>query len=165
MLRRVVLPIVIGLAAAYVTLEVLGPLSSGRLRDVEFGRVTAIVTVTDGSTRTSCMLLARTGQQLRRGLMEVTDPDLGGYAGMVFDIGSDNRQGFWMRDTPMPLTVTYFDAHGDFVSTADMSPCQDRADCPTYPPADPYRYAVETTRGHLAGATHLSFGSPACQPA
>ena len=91
--------------------------------------------------------------------MEVTDDMLGGYPGMLFLFPSDTTGAFWMRNTPMPLSVAYLDGLGRIVSTADMQPCVDRPDCPRYPPARPYRYAVEVLRGRLtdlglvAGAT------------
>jgi uncharacterized membrane protein (UPF0127 family) len=81
--------------------------------------------------------------------MEVTDPDLGGHDGMVFVYDEDATGGFWMRDTPMPLSIAYLDAGGRIVSTTDMAPCGDSPDCPEYPAAGPYRYAVEVPRGRL----------------
>jgi uncharacterized membrane protein (UPF0127 family) len=100
-----------------------------------------------------CLLLAETSEQRQRGLMEVTDPDLGGYDGMLFRFDDEVEIGFWMMNTPMPLTVAYIGADGSLVSTADMEPCVDEDDqaagCPSYPPDGPYRWAVEVTQGGL----------------
>jgi uncharacterized membrane protein (UPF0127 family) len=100
-----------------------------------------------------CLLLAETSEQRQRGLMEVTDPDLGGYEGMLFRFETETEVGFWMKDTPMPLTVAYIGADGELVSTADMEPCvgdaADVGDCPSYPPEGPYRWALEVPRGGL----------------
>jgi len=115
-----------------------------------FGEARVTVTGTDGGTVTRCLYLADTPARVRRGLMEVTDGTLGGYSGMLFMYPFDTTGAFWMRNTPMPLSVAYLDGIGRIVSTADMQPCADRPDCPRYPPSRPYRYAVEVLRGHLA---------------
>ncbi|HEX9968649.1 MAG TPA: DUF192 domain-containing protein, partial [Acidimicrobiales bacterium] len=97
----------------------------------------------------ACVLVADDTEERRRGLMEVTD--LGKHAGMVFLFQADSQNGFWMRNTPMPLTVAYYDAAGRFVSSADMQPCNDTPRCPGYEPAGPYRTAVEVPRGKAPG--------------
>lgn len=99
------------------------------------------------ATTELCALLAATTEQRARGLMEVRD--LRGYAGMIFRFPQDTTSGFFMRNTPMPLSIAWFAADGRFVSSADMDPCEDREGCPTYAPSGPYRYALEVPRGHL----------------
>lgn len=94
-----------------------------------------------------CLLAARTAAQRGRGLMEVTD--LQGYSGMAFVYDEDVQNAFYMRDTPTPLSIAWVGADGRVVSTADMAPCEDREGCPTYPPAGPYRYAIEVFQGDL----------------
>jgi len=96
----------------------------------------------------SCLLLAAAAEQYAQGLMNVVD--LGAYAGMLFDFPEDTDGGFWMRDTPMPLSIAYLDAEGAIVSTADMDPCLDRGDqCPGYPPEGLYNDTVEVPQGGL----------------
>ena len=98
--------------------------------------------------------------------MEVTD--LRGYSGMAFLYDEDSTGGFYMRNTPTPLSIAWIDAAGGLVSTADMAPCEDREGCPTYPPAGPYRTAIEVFQGGLddlgitSGATVTVGG--ACAP-
>jgi len=94
-----------------------------------------------------CALLARTAQQQAQGLMKRTD--LAGHVGMLFVFDSDTNETFYMRNTPMPLSIAWFDAAGRFVSSTDMAPCADRPDCPTYAAARAYRYALEVPRGGL----------------
>jgi uncharacterized membrane protein (UPF0127 family) len=96
-----------------------------------------------------CMLLAETEAQHNRGLMQVTDPTLSGYDGMLFRFTEDTNDRFYMRDTPMPLSIAFIASNGDIVSTADMAPCDDRAGCPLYSAAAPYRFAIEVPQGHL----------------
>jgi uncharacterized membrane protein (UPF0127 family) len=95
-----------------------------------------------------CALLAQTQAQRARGLMGRTD--LAGHAGMVFVFPSTATDTFYMRNTPMPLSIAWFDATGRFVSAADMVPCADRPDCPQYAATNPYRYALEVPEGGLS---------------
>lgn len=114
------------------------------------GETAASITAADGTVTGCCLLVAASDEQRQRGLMEVTD--LGGYEGMVFVWDHDVETGFWMRNTPTPLSIAWFDAAGEFVSATDMAPCPaDADDCPTYPPDGPYRFAVEVFQGDLGG--------------
>lgn len=122
----------------------------GRTPLCGFGEVRVVITDGAGHRRVHCLLAAVTDAQRERGLMEVTDGTLGGYDGMLFRFGTDQTGGFYMRDTPMPLSIAYFDAAGRLVSQTDMKPCADRADCPTYPGERPFRAAVEVPTGRLA---------------
>ncbi|MET0728345.1 MAG: DUF192 domain-containing protein [Acidimicrobiales bacterium] len=94
-----------------------------------------------------CLLAAREAAQRSRGLMGVTD--LQGYSGMTFLYDDDVSNGFYMRNTPTPLSIAWISADGEVVSTEDMEPCGDREDCPTYHPAGPYRTAIEVFQGDL----------------
>ncbi len=114
-----------------------------------FGSTTAEVTDPDGTSRRLRLLLADTPAERRRGLMEVRDPDLDGHDAMLFVFAEDTTTGFWMHNTPMPLSIAYLDAGGELVSTADMAPCPDTSDCPRYEAAAPFRYAVEVPQGRL----------------
>ncbi len=117
-----------------------------------FGEIGFTITPGPGLTAMTpaeqCALLAATEAQRARGLMTVTD--LQGYPGMVFRYSADSTGGYYMRNTPMPLSIAWFAADGTFVSTADMQPCDDRTDCPISSAAGPYRYALEVPQGQLA---------------
>jgi uncharacterized membrane protein (UPF0127 family) len=114
-----------------------------------FGEVAVTIEPASGPTRGTCMLAARTEAERARGLMTVTDPDLGGHDGMVFVFEEDSTGAFWMRNTPMPLSIAFIDAGGRIVSATDLAPCGDDPNCPIHPAAGPYRYAVEVPRGRL----------------
>jgi uncharacterized membrane protein (UPF0127 family) len=115
--------------------------------DVGFGEVAIAITGPDGEVAGWCVLLAASSDQRQRGLMEVTD--LGGFAGMLFVWNEDASSSFYMRNTPTPLSIAWFAADGDLVSTADMDPCADVAGCPLYPSGGTYRFALEAPRGSL----------------
>jgi uncharacterized membrane protein (UPF0127 family) len=137
-----------------------------RVRLTGFDEVAVTVDPGDGSLLAWCLLAALTQQQRQRGLMEVTD--LGGYDGMAFVYENDVANSFYMRNTPTPLSIAWIAADGSVVSMADMEPCEDRDGCPSYPPAGPYRYAVEVFQGDLAalGITEdatVTVGGP-CAP-
>jgi uncharacterized membrane protein (UPF0127 family) len=125
------------------------PERDGRSPLQGFGEVAVTITSTDGEVCELCLLSAVSAEQRARGLMEVTDEDLGGYDGMLFEFPEPSAGAFWMRNTPMPLSIAYLDAGGELVSTADMAPCPDTSDCPRYGAAGPFRYALEVPQGRL----------------
>jgi uncharacterized protein len=114
-----------------------------------FGSVTVSVRDGAGTTRSACVLLAETAEQQERGLMHVQRGDIRGYAGMLFVFLTERPLGFWMRNTPMPLSIAFFTTDGRFVSAADMEPCGDSPDCPTTSSAGPAKYALEVPQGML----------------
>ena len=98
-----------------------------------------------------CALEAATAEQRAQGLMDVTDADLFGYDGMLFRFEADTDTSFFMRSTPLPLSIAWFDARGSFLGATDMPPCPDDVqECPTYAPPRPFRVALEVPQGKLA---------------
>jgi uncharacterized membrane protein (UPF0127 family) len=117
---------------------------------VGFRSVIVKVVRADGSTEEHCVWVADDEASREQGLMDVTDPGLGGRAGMVFLFPSDSTIAFWMRNTPLPLSIAWFDGAGVFVSSTDMEPCPaDVRSCPTHAASRAYRSAVEVPKGHL----------------
>jgi uncharacterized membrane protein (UPF0127 family) len=115
------------------------------------------------ATAFRCALLAETAAQQELGLMNRTD--VGGYDGMLFRFPADTTVAFYMKDTPLPLSIAFFDGSGQFVSTADMAPCIHQATCPTFSAARPYRWALEVPQGALprlgiGPGTRLVAGGP-----
>lgn len=86
-------------------------------------------------------------EELRqRGLMgrKTLDED----AGMLFIWPDDTTSSFWMKDTPLRLSVAFISADGEIVRMFDMEPCT--ADpCPVYEPRTHYRMALEVRQGAL----------------
>ena len=107
---------------------------------------TVEVVTADGRRHLVGVRIARTPDQRAHGLMEV--PDLPDGAGMWFVYDEDRTGGFWMKNTLVPLDITYVGADGRIVDVADAVPCE--ADpCPSYPPSGPYRSVLEVPAGYL----------------
>jgi uncharacterized membrane protein (UPF0127 family) len=81
-----------------------------------------------------------------------------GYDGMVFGWRGVTETQFYMKNTPMPLSVAWFGADGRFLASVDMKPCLRSATCPTYSPRVAYEYALEVPQGRL-GAVGVGPGS------
>jgi hypothetical protein len=80
----------------------------------------------------------------RRGLMGVEDlaPD----EGMAFVFERPTRNGFWMKNTLIPLSIAWFGPDGRIVAMTEMVPC-DADPCPIYTPGAEYVGAVEANAG------------------
>ena len=112
---------------------------------------------------TGCVFVADSAAKRSQGLSNVTD--LEGKLGMVFVYDADSEGRYWMKNTPMPLSIAWFDQAGVFVSSADMDPCTVPA-CPTFGATAPYRYALEVPKGRLPAlgvgpGTRLELDPPA----
>ena len=124
-----------------------------------FQRIIVRVVAADGSVVQHCMLLADREALRRQGLMGITDPGLDGNDGMLFVFDENGTDGFWMKDTVLPLSIAFADAHGTITETSAMDPCPpETQDCPVYRPTEPYRMAVEVAQGRL-GALGLEPGA------
>ncbi|OWY62292.1 hypothetical protein B7486_59225 [cyanobacterium TDX16] len=118
---------------------------------VAFTQQELVVQPGEGDEVTSCVLVADTSDERAQGLMGVTD--LGGYDGMLFAFDEPVDGAFHMLDTPMPLSIAWFDESGALVSTDDMAPCvrdeSSASPCPSYPAGDEFSFAVEVPLGQL----------------
>jgi uncharacterized membrane protein (UPF0127 family) len=123
------------------------PGDPGRVPLEGLGEIAINVDPGDGSFSAWCLLAALSQEQRARGLMDVTD--LQGYSGMAFVYEDDVQNAYHMRNTPMPLSIAWIAADGSVVTVTDMEPCGDQADCPSYAPTGPYRYAIEVPQGRL----------------
>jgi uncharacterized membrane protein (UPF0127 family) len=87
--------------------------------------------------------VAATPAQRARGLMGRTH--LAADAAMLFVFEAPGRHCFWMRDTPLPLSIAFVDAAGRIVGLADMTPRSDAQHCP----GTDVRYALEVRQGEF----------------
>jgi uncharacterized protein len=87
--------------------------------------------------------LATTPQQRARGLMGRTH--LAADGGMLFVFEQSGRHCFWMRDTPLPLSIAFIDAAGRIAELADMQPRSEALHCP----GTEIRYALEVRQGEF----------------
>ena len=73
-------------------------------------RSTLSVETGDGERHRFAVRLARTPEQLARGLMFVTE--MGEMEGMLFDFGRTRPASMWMRNTVLPLDMVFIRADG-----------------------------------------------------
>jgi len=85
--------------------------------------------------------MARTPLSRTVGMMfrEKTPPN----HGMLFLFESKSQQCFWMRNTPLPLSIAFLDDDGTILQIADMAPKSDTLHCSQ----QPVRYALEMEQG------------------
>jgi hypothetical protein len=101
--------------------------------------------------------VAATCASRSQGLMGVNS--LGANSGMLFAFSDDRQRYFWMKDTPIPLSIVFLDANKKVVYMADMAANTTNA----YPPGlngPQMRYAVEANQGWFA-SHGVSMGSTA----
>jgi uncharacterized membrane protein (UPF0127 family) len=68
--------------------------------------------------------------------------------GMVFAFPDQEMRSFWMKNTLVPLDISYFESDGSWVSSATMEPCE-KDPCVSYPSAGPAMYALELPAGGI----------------
>jgi hypothetical protein len=66
--------------------------------------------------------------------------------GMLFVFEDKSQQCFWMRNTPLPLTIAFIEDDGTIVQFADMAPRSEFSHCSQ----KPVRYALEMEQGWFA---------------
>ena len=89
-----------------------------------FDRMTALridIVPAEGEPVHRYAWLAETPPQRRRGLMNVSADQLGAW-GMLFVWPNRRPRTFWMKDTPVPLTVAFLDERRRILRTAAMAP-------------------------------------------
>jgi uncharacterized membrane protein (UPF0127 family) len=145
-------------------------LPNGGVVPVGFEQIPMTVTNADGTVCELCVWLADEGKR-GQGLMGVTDLD--GKDGMIFVYDEPVTSQFWMRNTPTPLDIAWFDADGGFVSSATMEPCLTGPDeeCARYDAAAPFLMALEVFAGDMAelgigpGSVAVLDAGPGCDDA
>jgi uncharacterized membrane protein (UPF0127 family) len=66
--------------------------------------------------------------------------------GMAFVWPEPVGSRFWMKDTPIPLSIAFVDEAGRVIDVLDMQPCESDP-CPTYGVDEPYVLAIEANIG------------------
>jgi uncharacterized membrane protein (UPF0127 family) len=88
--------------------------------------------------------VARSDEQRMTGLM--FRKVLGKDAGMLFIFDEPAYQAMWMKNTLIPLSVAFVDAHGTILNILDMEP----ETLDSHTSAGPASYAIETNKGWFA---------------
>ncbi|MDP1889775.1 MAG: DUF192 domain-containing protein [Gemmatimonadaceae bacterium] len=105
--------------------------------------------------------IAATQVSRAQGLMGVTQ--MAADSGMLFVFADDRQRGFWMKDTPIPLSIAFLDASKKVIFMADMAP--NTTTVVGGFNAGQMRYAIEVNQGWFAahGVTlgmHAAFTLP-----
>lgn len=108
------------------------------------GNGPAVILEGTDQTTTVPVEVADTTEERARGLSgrETLAED----AGMLFLFDGPVTQGFWMKDTLIPLSIAFIDGDGRIIALRDMEPCR-REPCPLYEPGRPYSSALEVNQG------------------
>ncbi|MCX5918384.1 MAG: DUF192 domain-containing protein [Deltaproteobacteria bacterium] len=85
--------------------------------------------------------VARTEEEKSQGLM--FRDKLGPNEGMLFIYEREDFLSFWMKNTPLPLSIAFLDQRGKIVDIQDMEPFNLR----THTSARPALYALEMNKG------------------
>jgi len=85
--------------------------------------------------------VAKTPQERSQGLME--RKYLGKDDGMFFIFETEDRHGFWMKNTFIPLSIAFIDKNGRIVWITDMKPLT----LDSHVPPQPILYALEMNKG------------------
>jgi uncharacterized protein len=88
--------------------------------------------------------VAATPEQREKGLM--FRRDLGTNEGMLFVFDEPQPQCFWMKNTPIGLTIAFIADDGTIVNLADMQPLSERSHCS----AKAVRFTLEMNQGWFA---------------
>jgi uncharacterized membrane protein (UPF0127 family) len=85
--------------------------------------------------------VAKTPEERNQGLMG--RKHLGKDEGMLFIFEEEDYHGFWMKDTPIPLSIAFIDKDGRIVRITDMNPLT----LETHLPPKPIFFALEMNKG------------------
>jgi uncharacterized membrane protein (UPF0127 family) len=90
--------------------------------------------------------IASTNAARAKGLQGVTS--MPANSGLLFVFADDRQRAFWMKDTPIPLSIAFLDANKRVIFLADMTP-NSTATVGGFN-AGPMRYAIEANQGWFA---------------
>lgn len=110
--------------------------------DVTFPTITLVDPT--GVARILPVERASTPEQQAIGLMHRSVVTMG----MLFEFPDDAPRAFWMKNTLVPLDISFFTSTGAWVSSSRMEPCTVDP-CISYPSGGPAMYALELPAGGL----------------
>ena len=119
-------------------------LPAAALAGTAIDRGTATITTRSGAKVVVQVEIARTSAERQRGLMNRRT--LPAKAGMVFVYPQAVSNGFWMKNTLIPLDIAFYDGRGRILRILTMQPCR-REPCKVYDPGVSYRAALEVNAG------------------
>jgi uncharacterized membrane protein (UPF0127 family) len=119
-------------------------LPAAALAGTAIDRGTATITTRSGAKVVVQVEIARTSAERQRGLMNRRT--LPAKAGMVFVYPQAVSNGFWMKNTLIPLDIAFYDSRGRILRILTMQPCR-RDPCKVYDPGVSYRAALEVNAG------------------
>lgn len=70
------------------------------------------------------------------------------HQGMLFVFDETDLHCFWMKDTPLPLSIAFVTRKGRIVTIVDMQPYSEAVHCPS----EAVRYALEMPQGWFTRA-------------
>lgn len=88
--------------------------------------------------------IANTQQSRSAGLMN--SPGLCANCGMLFIFPKPGKYNFWMKDTPLPLSIAFIDANGSILNIAEM----EANTLQSHSSQDQTLYALEMNKGWFA---------------
>jgi uncharacterized protein len=92
--------------------------------------------------------IAQTLTEEEYGLMWVQPSEMTNNQGMLFVFSQDQTDGFWMKNTLIPLDIAFIRSDGIVVDIQSMTPLS----LAQHQPSVPYRNALEVNSGALAAA-------------
>jgi uncharacterized membrane protein (UPF0127 family) len=132
------------LAVLVTVLVTVVALPAAGLAGTAIDRGTATITTRSGAKVVVQVEIARTSAERQRGLMNRRT--LPAKAGMVFVYPQAVSNGFWMKNTLIPLDIAFYDGRGRILRILTMQPCR-RDPCRVYDPGVSYRAALEVNAG------------------
>ncbi|NWJ44921.1 MAG: DUF192 domain-containing protein [Chloroflexi bacterium] len=104
----------------------------------------AVIRKTNGEEIKMTVELARTPREQETGLMG--RQSLPADSGMLFIFPETGKYSFWMKDTPLALSIAFIASDGKLVDIRDMNPFSEEI----ITPKAEHLYALEVTQGYFA---------------
>lgn len=134
------IPTLLSILAATASVAAPPPCSNS-----DFPHSAALIT-TGGEHHPLCLRIAKTAAERQRGLMhlQLLQPN----QGMLFLYPSSSHEPFWMKNTPLPLSIAFLDQNRHIQEVLQMGPCS-QDPCPHYRAERPYHSALEMESGRF----------------